>query len=102
MNNTLKFLPASPPIWLPKSIRCVVGQPQPALGGKVWTPTRHCDILRFVWRFLRIQEARLPRIGISVRLPLRLAPLCCSIVLLAFSPHQLSAPDSPANHTHKH
>jgi len=51
--------------------------------------------------FLRIQEERVPRIGISVRLLLRLAALSCSIVLLPFCAQRSSAQESAENQSQK-
>ena len=51
--------------------------------------------------FLRIQEARVPRIGISVRLLLRLAALSCSIVCLPLCVQRLCAQESAANQSQK-
>src|SRR5258708_8839115 len=51
--------------------------------------------------FLRIQEERVPRIGISVRLLLSLAALSCSIVLLPFCAQRSSAQESAENQSQK-
>src|SRR6201998_4533768 len=101
MNSTLKFLPALPPIRLPKSNR----MRRPAASTCPWLEgldtRKTLRYLAFCMAFLRIQETRVPRIGISVRLLLRLAALSCSIVCLPLCAQRLCAQESAGNQSQK-